>query len=78
MYRSLVHNGQPLRSLPDLWQALDQTFHAAADRPVDPTILDALPQREPRQCHPISQAEIANALQNVSTTSTPGWDNLHW
>ena len=22
-----VHNGQPLKSLPDLWQALDQTFH---------------------------------------------------
>ncbi|KAI0365324.1 hypothetical protein BV20DRAFT_919954, partial [Pilatotrama ljubarskyi] len=78
MYRSLIHNGQPLRTLPDLWHALDETFHAAAARPVDLSIVTAIPRREERDCPPISRAEILDALRHVSTTSTPGWDHLHW
>ncbi|KAL7283508.1 hypothetical protein ACG7TL_002941 [Trametes sanguinea] len=78
MYQSLRHNGQPLRTLPDLWQALDQTFHAAAERPVDLSILDEIPAKPTRTCHPISIAEIEDAIRSVSTSSTPGWDHLHW
>ncbi len=78
MYQSLVHNGQPLRTLPDLWQALDSTFHNAATRPVDPSIIDKIPPLPTRDCPPISRAEITDALRNVSTNSTPGWDHLHW
>ncbi|KAI0682514.1 hypothetical protein C8T65DRAFT_550178, partial [Cerioporus squamosus] len=32
----------------------------------------------PRECPPISRAEIRDALRHVSSSSTPGWDHLHW
>ena len=73
-----VHNGQPLKSLPDLWQALDQTFHAAATRPVDPSIVEEIPALPARACPDIAATEIVDALRDVSTSSTPGWDHLHW
>ncbi|TFK87810.1 hypothetical protein K466DRAFT_490200, partial [Polyporus arcularius HHB13444] len=78
MYRALVHNGDTLRSLPDLWQALDETFHAAASRPVDPSILDEIPRLPERECPPISQTEVTDAMRHVAAASTPGWDHLHW
>ncbi|RDX39619.1 hypothetical protein OH76DRAFT_1367327, partial [Lentinus brumalis] len=78
MYRSLVHNGAPLRSLSDLWQALDETFHVAAERPVDTSILDELLTLPERECPPISSTEVTDAIRDVSASSTPGWDHLHW
>ncbi|KAI0326299.1 hypothetical protein GY45DRAFT_1259279, partial [Cubamyces sp. BRFM 1775] len=77
-YRSLIHNGQPLQELPELWEALDETFHSAANRPVDASILEQIPQLPQRECPPISRAEIREAIKGASTSSTPGWDHLHW
>ncbi|CDO70323.1 hypothetical protein BN946_scf184843.g12 [Trametes cinnabarina] len=77
-YRSLVHNGQPLRTLPELWRAFDQTFHAAVNRPTDPSILDSIRPRDTRDCPPIAMAEIRDALKHIASVSTPGWDHLHW
>ncbi|KAL1937237.1 hypothetical protein VTO73DRAFT_13933 [Trametes versicolor] len=77
-YRALVHNNAPIQSLPDLWTALDSTFHAAAARPVDLSIVNEIPPLAPRDCPVISRAEVLDALQHVSTSSTPGWDHLHW
>ncbi|KAI0326517.1 hypothetical protein GY45DRAFT_1258891, partial [Cubamyces sp. BRFM 1775] len=78
MYRSLIHGGQPLRTLPDLWSALDQTFHAAANCPVDVSIINEVAELPERECPDIAKTEILDALRGVSTSSTPGWDHLHW
>ncbi|KAH9886491.1 hypothetical protein C8Q73DRAFT_658367, partial [Cubamyces lactineus] len=78
MYRSLKHDGQPLQTLPDLWRALDQTFHSAANRPVDATIISEVAELPERDCPDIAKMEILDALRDASTSSTPGWDHLHW
>ncbi|KAI0323625.1 hypothetical protein GY45DRAFT_1216057, partial [Cubamyces sp. BRFM 1775] len=37
-----------------------------------------IPQLPQRECPPILCAEICEAIKGVSTSSTPGWDHLHW
>ena len=69
MYRALVHNGTPLATEEALWEALDTTFHAAADRPVDPSIVEEIAQFPERDCPLIAQREIDDALKDTSSGS---------
>ncbi|KAJ8454337.1 hypothetical protein ONZ51_g13083 [Trametes cubensis] len=60
--RSLVHNGQPLVELQDLWQAAHATYNAAADRPVDMSFLDDIPALEERDWPPISTPYVVDLM----------------
>ncbi|KAI0720224.1 hypothetical protein C8T65DRAFT_529705, partial [Cerioporus squamosus] len=78
MYKSLVHEGRPLVELDDLWEAVNATYNSAAQREVDMSFLDELPQLEERDVPPISMQELRDAVANVSSRSAPGSDHLRW
>ncbi|KAI1793215.1 hypothetical protein LXA43DRAFT_852469, partial [Ganoderma leucocontextum] len=78
-YLGLKHpTGIPITSRDEMWQAFDITFHAAQSRPVDLTIVDALPALETREWNPFSRQELADALVMCAAKSAPGWDHMSW
>ena len=78
MYKSLMHEGRPLVELEELWEAVNRTYNSAAQRQVDMSLLDELPQLERRDCPPISMQELHDAVANTSSRSAPGADHLRW
>ena len=61
-----------------VWPAMNQAFHAAANRPVDCSIVNELDAHNEREFPPFSAQELHDAIAHTTTTSTPGWDHIHW
>ena len=68
--------GQPCNNLPDLWRALHQSYNAAANRPVDLSVLDEVPSQATRFWVPFSLLEMQEALKACSNVSAPGPDHI--
>ncbi|KAH9932138.1 uncharacterized protein BXZ73DRAFT_34582, partial [Epithele typhae] len=62
----------------DLAEEFDRTFHKAADRPCDLSIVDELPSDPARDWPPFSALELTDALATCSPKSAPGPDHLTW
>ena len=78
LYHSLVHNGAPLSSMPDLFQGLHDQFYSASGRPVDLAFAESLPSLPVRDCPPISLRECREAVASCSSSSAPGPDHVTW
>ncbi|KAI0633446.1 hypothetical protein C8Q77DRAFT_1058110, partial [Trametes polyzona] len=77
-YKSLVHNNRPLATLEELWMAANSVYNSAAQRTVDMSFLDEMPEAEERDFPPISRQELCDAVADLSGRSAPGADHLRW
>ena len=78
VHKDIVHNGETLAMPKQVWPAMNQAFHAAANRPVDCSIVNELDAHNDREFPPFSAQELHDAIAHTTTTSTPGWDHIHW
>ena len=76
---TVVHQGRPVASDEELFEALHATFHSAVNRPVDPSILldPAVPHPVPRAFQPFSRRELLDQLKSAPN-SAPGGDHIRW
>jgi len=59
-------------------RALDSTYNAANGRPVDLSVLDAVPSLPMREWKAFSMLELTQALHACSSTSALGPDHVTW
>jgi len=76
--KAIQYNGQPCHTMPELWDALHNTYNSAADRPCDLSVLDKLPDLPAREWAPFSVLELMEALAACSSLSSPGPDHVTW
>ena len=69
---AIQYNGQPCHTMPELWDALHNTYNSAADRPCDLSVLDALPDLPVREWASFSALELMEVLAACSSLSSPG------
>jgi len=70
--------GKPCNDLDSLWRALDSTYNAVNGRPVDWSILDAIPALPVQEWQPFSMLELTQALHMYLSTSALGPDHITW
>jgi Endonuclease/Exonuclease/phosphatase family./Reverse transcriptase (RNA-dependent DNA polymerase). len=75
---AIRYQGQPCNDLPDLWNALHSSYNAAANRPVQLSVLDEVPRQATRSWVPFSMLEMQEALKACSNVSAPGPDHITW
>ena len=75
---AIRYQGLPCNSLPDLWHALHSSYNAAANRPVQLSVLDDIPSLATRSWVPFSLLELYEALKACSNISAPGPDHITW
>ncbi|KAJ2911570.1 hypothetical protein MD484_g8847, partial [Candolleomyces efflorescens] len=75
---AIQFNGQPCHDMDALWTALHSTYNSAANRPVDLSILDELPNEPQRDWPTFSLLELRQALDACSSRSAPGPDHITW
>jgi len=61
-----------------LWGALDSTYNTASSRPVDLSVLDAVPSLLVWEWRLFSMLELTQALHACSSMSAPGPDHVTW
>jgi len=64
--------------MPELRDALHNTYNSAANRPCDLSVLDDLPDLPAREWAPFSALELQEALAACSSLSSPGPDHVTW
>ncbi|PPQ90926.1 hypothetical protein CVT25_007820, partial [Psilocybe cyanescens] len=72
----LMSWGQPCHALPQLWDALHNTYNLVSDRAFDIGILDSIPNMPVRGWVPFSALEMREALASCSNVSAPGPDHI--
>ncbi|KAF8701567.1 hypothetical protein AX14_000387 [Amanita brunnescens Koide BX004] len=77
-YSTILNNGQPIPSMPDLFATMHAHFSSALDSSIDDAFINSLPQEPTRDWAAISIAEIRDMLQLTSNCSAPGPDNVSW
>jgi len=77
-YEAISFRGQPCNNVDSLWGALDGTYNATSGRPVDLSILDAVPSLLVREWKPFSMLELTQAVHACSSSSAPGPDHVTW
>ncbi|PPQ95871.1 hypothetical protein CVT25_000703, partial [Psilocybe cyanescens] len=73
---AIQYQGQPCHALPQLWDALHNTYNSASDRAFDIGILDSIPDMPVRGWVPFSALEMREALASCSNVSAPGPDHI--
>jgi hypothetical protein len=68
----------PCTDITSLWGALHGHFTNAANRPVDLTILEYMPDHPARPWHQFTRQEVLDALEKTSNLSAPGPDHITW
>ncbi|PPQ93963.1 hypothetical protein CVT25_014802, partial [Psilocybe cyanescens] len=76
--KAIQYQGQPCHALPQLWDALHNTYNSASDRAFDIDILDSIPDMPVRGWVPFSALEMREALASCSNVSAPGPDHIKW
>jgi len=69
---AIQYNGQPCHTMPELWDALHNTYNSAADRPCDLLVLNELPDLPAWEWAPFSVLELMETLAACSSLSSPG------
>jgi len=64
--------------MPELWDALHNTYNSAADRPCDLLVLDKLLDIPAQEWAPFSALELMEALATCSSFTSPGPDHVTW
>ena len=64
--------------MPELWDALHNTYNSAADHPCDLSVLDELQDLPVREWASFSALELMEALAACSSLSSPGPDHVTW
>ena len=77
-YEAMSFQGQPCNNLDSLWGALDRIYNAANGRPVDLSILDAIPPLPVREWWLFSMLELTQALHTCFSMLAPGLDHITW
>jgi hypothetical protein len=77
-HEAISFRGSPCVGLDDLWAALDGSYNAASDRPVDMSFLDPLAPAPGREWVAFSSLELREALSACSSRSAPGPDHITW
>ncbi|PPQ89621.1 hypothetical protein CVT25_012633, partial [Psilocybe cyanescens] len=75
---AIQYQGQPCHALPQLWDALHNTYNSASDRPFNINILDSIPDMPVQGWVPFSALEMQKALASCSNVSAPGPDHIKW
>lgn len=71
-------DGKPMISVEELTRGCQGQFFKAADRPVDPTILDEVPAHDTREWCAFSRHEVHEQLVKQPGNSAPGLDHVSW
>jgi len=74
----IQYNGQPCHTMPELWDALHNTYNSAADRPCDLSVLDELLDLQAWEWAPFSALELMEELAACSSLLSPGPDHVTW
>jgi len=77
-YEAISFRGQPCNDMDSLWGALNGTYNTANGRPVDLSILDAVPSLPIWEWKLFSMLELTQALHVCSSTLAPGPDHVTW
>ena len=73
---SILYEGQPCNTLPDLWHALHSSYNSAENRPINASFLNEIPQADQILWLPFSKQEFTDA--KCSSLSTPSPDHISW
>ncbi|PPQ89845.1 hypothetical protein CVT25_007078 [Psilocybe cyanescens] len=76
--KAIQYQEQPCHTLPQLWDALHNTYNSVLDRVFDISILDSIPDMPVRGWVPFSAIEMQEALASCSNVSAPGLDHIKW
>ena len=77
-YKAISFWGWPCNDVDFLWGALNGTYNTANGRPVDLSILDAIPPLPVQEWKLFSMLELTQALHACSSTSAPGPNHITW
>ncbi|PPQ94558.1 hypothetical protein CVT25_012311, partial [Psilocybe cyanescens] len=75
---AIQYQGQSCHALPQLWDALHNTYNSASDRAFDIDVLNSIPDMPVRGWVPFSALEMREALASCSNVSAPGPDHIKW
>jgi len=75
---SILHEGQPCNTLPELWHALHLLYNSAENRPINASFLNETLQADQILWPPFSKQEFKDAIAKCSSSSTPGPDHISW
>jgi len=75
---SILYEGQPCNTLPDLWHTLHSSYNSAKNRPINASFLNEIPQADQILWPPFSKQEFTDAIAKCSSSSTPGPDYISW
>jgi len=76
--KSILYEGQPCNTLPDLWHALHSSYNSAENRPINASFLNEIPQADQIPWPPFSKQEFTDAIAKCSSLSTPSPDHISW
>jgi len=77
---SILYEGQPCNTLPDLWHALHSSYNSnsAENRPINASFLNETPQADQILWHLFSKQEFRDAIAKCLSLSTPSPDHISW
>ncbi|PPQ94726.1 hypothetical protein CVT25_009110 [Psilocybe cyanescens] len=75
---AIQYQGQPCHALPQLWDALHNTYNSASDCPFDIDILNSISDMPVWDWVLFSALEMRKALASCSNVSAPGLDHIKW
>jgi len=76
--KSISYENCSCNTLPDLWNALHNSYNSAENRPVNTRFLNKLSQANVIEWLPFSNQEFKDAIAKYSSSSTPGPDYVLW
>jgi len=75
---AIQYNRQPCHTMPELWDALYNTYNSAANQPCDLSVLDKLLDLLAQEWAPFSALELQEALAACSSLLSLGLDHVTW
>jgi len=75
---AICFQGQPCNDLPDLWRVLHQSYNAAANCPINLSVLDEVSSQATYSWVFFSLLEMQEALKACSNVSAPGPNHITW
>jgi len=76
--KSILYEGQPCNTLPDLWYALHLSYNLAKNRPINASFLNKIPQADQIPWPSFLKQEFKDAIAKCLSLSTPGLDYISW
>ena len=76
--KSILYEGQPCNTLPNLWHAIYLSYNSAKNRLINASFLNKIPQADQLLWPSFLKQEFKDAIAKCLSSSTPGPDHISW